>query len=39
LAVAAAAVVLFRIAEFWIPLAFGAIASHRLVPRALAGAT
>jgi uncharacterized protein (TIRG00374 family) len=33
LALAAAAVVLFRVAEFWIPLAVGAIASHRYVLR------
>ena len=38
LATAAAAVVLFRIAEFWIPLAIGAISSHRFVPRSVVGA-
>jgi len=39
LAAAAAAVVLFRAAEFWIPLAIGAISSHRFVPRSVVGAT
>ena len=38
-ALAAAAVVLFRVAEFWIPLAIGAIASHRFVLRPAVGAT
>ena len=33
LALAAAAAVLFRVAEFWIPLAVGAVASHRYVLR------
>jgi len=35
LAPVAAAVVLFRVAEFWIPLAVGAISSRRFVPRAV----
>jgi len=34
LALAAAAVVLFRLAEFWIPLAVGAVVSHQYVVRA-----
>lgn len=37
LGLAAAAVVLFRVAEFWIPLAIGAIVSHRYVLRPTAG--
>ena len=36
---AAAAVVLFRVAEFWIPLAVGAVASHRFVLRQAVEAT
>jgi uncharacterized protein (TIRG00374 family) len=39
LALAAAAVVLFRVAEFWIPLAIGAIVSHRYVLRPTVGPT
>ena len=39
LAPVAAAVVLFRVAEFWIPLAVGAISSHRVVSRPAVGAT
>jgi uncharacterized protein (TIRG00374 family) len=38
IALAAAAVVLFRVAEFWIPLGIGAIASHRYVLRPTVGA-
>jgi uncharacterized protein (TIRG00374 family) len=39
LVLAAAAVVLFRVAEFWIPLAVGAVVSHRYIPRATAEAS
>lgn len=39
LSLAAAAVVLFRVGEFWIPLAVGAIASHRYMLRPTAEAS
>jgi uncharacterized protein (TIRG00374 family) len=39
LAQAAAAVLLFRVAEFWIPLAVGAISSHRFALRSVVGTT
>ena len=39
LAPVAAAVVLFRVAEFWTPLVVGAISSHRFGPRPVVGAT
>jgi len=38
LASVAAAIVLFRVAEFWIPLAVGAISSRRFVRRVVVGA-